>query len=136
MPLSEIARLRRQRQTLKRRIARYEASLVEYGKRMEALEAALQALDPQLDLTPPVRNANPHFARNELKRLAMDVLRAADGPLGVTELVRLVLAAKGHAMPTRTLWAFTRHRLTAVLSGLRKRGVVERGTEGWIFRDQ
>jgi hypothetical protein len=132
MPLSEIARLRRQRQTMKRRIARYETSLVEYGKRLEAMETSLQALDPQLDLTPPVRNANPYFVRNELKRLAMDVLREADGPIGVSELVRLVLAAKGHAMPPRALRAFVRHRLTAVLSGLRKRGVVERTKGGWV----
>lgn len=104
---------------------------MEYAKRLETIEQALFALDLQLDLTPPVRNANPHFARNEVKRLAMDVLRETDGPLGVSELVLRVLAAKGHAMPPRALRAFAHHRLTAVLSGHRKRGIVESVAEGW-----
>jgi hypothetical protein len=54
--------------------------------RREAIEATIQDLEPELKLPAPNRKRNPVFVRNEITRLALDVLREAGDPLAVSEI--------------------------------------------------
>jgi hypothetical protein len=129
---SEITRLRRLRHNLKHQVARHEARLIGARAKLAAIEAELQALDPRLDLTPPERTPNPYFARKELGRLVLSVLRDAEKPLRRGELVVRVLAAKGAPIPPKGMLEFVHHRLPCILLGLKKRYIVERaGSNGW-----
>jgi hypothetical protein len=54
---------------------------------------------------------NAMFARNELPRLALGVMRKAGEPLPVAVIVRKMLAAKGVDLPVRRTFKLTKHRL-------------------------
>jgi hypothetical protein len=117
---------------LKHQVARHEARLADTTAKLWAVEAALQTLDPRLDLTPPERTPNPYFARKELGRLVLGVLREAEKPLKRGEIVVRVLAAKGALVPPRGMLEFVHHRLPCILLGLKNRGIVERVRgNGW-----
>src|SRR6202022_545610 len=66
-----------------------------------------------------------YFARNELARLCMDVLRDAPGLITTDEIAAQVIAAKGFEAADSTLRAATRDQLLPVLRAGRKRGMVE-----------
>jgi hypothetical protein len=95
-------------------------------QRREAIESAIHDLEPELNLPPPNRKPNPVFARNEITRLALDVLREAGEPLGVTEIAVRVLAAKGLPLPSPRIRKMTRARRRAVFAAL--------GSAGWCER--
>ena len=66
-----------------------------------------------------------YFARNELARLCMDVLRNAPGLITTDEIAARVIAAKGFEAADSTLRAAIRDQLLTVLRAARKRETVE-----------
>jgi hypothetical protein len=66
-----------------------------------------------------------YFARNELTRLCMDVLRDAPGLITTDEIAAQVIAAKGFDTADATLRTSIRDQLLTVVRAARKRGMVE-----------
>jgi hypothetical protein len=67
-----------------------------------------------------------HFDRNELSRLVLATLRTAAGePVGIEEISRRVIVAKGFAASDAAFRAAIRQRLRAILTRLHKQGVIE-----------
>ena len=57
----------------------WKTQLTFQRSRREAIEAAIHDLESELKLPTPNRRPNPVCARNEITRLALDVLREAGG---------------------------------------------------------
>jgi hypothetical protein len=53
----------------------------DYAFRLAQIEGRIQELSPELNLPQRFYKPNPHFARNELPRLAIAILREANKPL-------------------------------------------------------
>src|SRR6266850_1481143 len=66
-----------------------------------------------------------YFARDELARLCMDVLRDTPGLITTDEMAARVITAKGFETADSTLRAAIRDQLLTVLRAVRKRGTVE-----------
>ena len=67
-----------------------------------------------------------YFARNELSRLCMDVLRAADGALLTTDAIAgQIIEAKGFDAADAALRKAIGEQALALLRSFRKRGTVE-----------
>ena len=90
----------------------------------------MMELDPQLWLPPRRYKPNPHFARNELPRIAMAVLREAAEPLATKVVALRALATKGVMTPDRRTMKVTRTRLLQFLSKLDKRGITQKVGSG------
>src|ERR1700738_2608669 len=113
------------------------AGLIEkLERKLEQHRADLTHIDGVLRLFQPDRNPDEikakrtyrrsrYFARNELARLCMDVLRDAPGLTTTDEIAAQVIAAKGFETADSTLRASIRDQLLTVLRGARKRGTVE-----------
>ena len=87
-------------------------------------EAEIKAIAPELDLPHRRRELNPDFARGELPRIAMDILRMAAGPMAVRDIATKALARKGITLPDRRTMKRTRLALQKVFAIWAKRGVV------------
>ncbi len=90
---------------------------------MAQCEARILELDPQLWLPPRRYQPNTIFARKELPRLALEIMRAEGAPLPVAVIVRRALAMKGLECPDRRTVKLTKNRLHNALLALDKRGV-------------
>jgi hypothetical protein len=67
-----------------------------------------------------------YFARNELSRLCMDALRAADGALLTTdEIAGRIIEAKGFDAADAALRKAIGDQVLAILRSFRKRGMIE-----------
>ena len=95
-----------------------------YREKLAGIEAEIQAIAPELNLPPRRYKSNPHFARGELPRIAMDILRDALGPIAVRDIAVQALARKGIALPDRRTMRLTRLRLQQTFSVWAKRGLV------------
>ena len=95
-----------------------------YREKLARLEAEIKAIAPELDLPHRRREPNPHFARGELPRIAMDILRTAPGPLAVREVVAKALARKGVTLPDRRTVKRTKLSLQKVFAVWAKRGTM------------
>ncbi len=127
---SELTKLRRARARVHMNLRKLEPLIAGYYLKAAELEARIQALAPELLLPPRRYRPNPVFARGELPRLAMDILRAAGEPLPTREIAVRALAAKGVALPDRRIMKLTRMRLGQLFSALQKRGVTVRVGSG------
>jgi hypothetical protein len=87
-------------------------------------------LDPQLWLPPSRYKPNPVFARQELPRLTLTILREAREPLAVNDIARLALATKGVKYPEPRVTKTTRVRLEQFLGKLDRRGVARKEGSG------
>ena len=119
-----LARLRLARVRCNENIARLESLLAFQRSRREAIEAAIQDLEPELKLPPATRRPNPVFKRGEITRLALEVMREANEPLAISVITVRILAKKGVDLPTPTIRKMTKSRLRAALLAFGKRGVV------------
>jgi hypothetical protein len=90
-----LERLRHARVVCNKNIAKLESQLAYQRSRREAIEVEMQAIAPDLQLPAPRRKPNTLFARGELPRMALTVLREAGEPLAVSVIARRVLQAKG-----------------------------------------
>jgi hypothetical protein len=104
-------------------LARLRAKLVE-------TEAAIQALAPELPLTARRHTPNPIFARGEMNRMALDVLRRAGEPLPIRVIAVRMLAAKGIALPDPATRRHLRKRLRIGFTAMDRRGVTVRVGDG------
>jgi hypothetical protein len=116
--------LRCKRARIHRVLERLEPMVSGYREKLAGIEAELQAIAPELNLPPRRYLPNPHFARGELRRIAMDILRDAPGPLAVREVVAKALARKGVTLPDRRTFRTTRVRLQRVFTLWGKRGLL------------
>jgi hypothetical protein len=116
--------LARQIETLQERLDQLYADLAHVDGTLRLLG---HDLDPA-ELRPKGRyQRSPYFLeRNELSRLVLATLRTAAGePIGIEEIGRRVILAKGFDASDATLRAAIRQRLRAILTRLHKQGVIE-----------
>jgi hypothetical protein len=130
MPEKEITRLRRKRVRIHRALDRLEPLIAGYRAKLARVEARIQEIAPELPLSGRRRSPDPHFARGELTRLALDVMRQASEPMRIRDIAAAALRRKGLYPPSRTLLCRTVHRLQGTFAVLGKRGVVEKVGEG------
>src|ERR1700739_2414702 len=113
------------------------AGLIEkLGRKLEQHRADLTHIDGVLRLFQPDRDpgeikpkrtyAARYFARNELSRLVIDALRAADGALMTTDTIAgRIIEAKSFDAAAPALRKVTGAQALALLRSFRKRGMVE-----------
>jgi hypothetical protein len=133
--MRSLANLRRARIRIHRQLDKLEPLVAGYYAKLAEVNAAILAIDPQRGCRP-----GRHFARGEVPRLALGVMREAGEPLPVAVIVRKMLAAKGVAPPHRRTFKLTKNRLHNALLALDARGnttKVGRGnaTRRGLFRD-
>jgi hypothetical protein len=106
-----------------------EEQLDQHYADLAHIDGALRLLGHDLD--PETLRAKrdrrlSQFGRNELSRLVMATLRTAAGePIGIEEITRRVMLAKGFDASDAPLHAGIRQRLRAILTRLRRQGVIE-----------
>jgi hypothetical protein len=86
---------------------------------MKHVEAVLRMLEPGYNVRRIAvrrRKLNPWFKRGTIYRIALDILRDADGPLTTRQITERMLAAKG---VTNASQRAVRDLITSVLSSLR-----------------
>jgi hypothetical protein len=81
-------------------------------------------------LSPRFHQPDPIFARGEMYRIVLDILRQAGEPLSIAVIAVRALAQKGHTLPGPTLRKRTRHKIRNALIGLDKRRLTVRIGEG------
>ena len=134
MPDTELQSLRRKRRRICAKLAKLEPLVADYHAKLATVEAAILAIDPQLWLPPRRYKPNPVFARGELPRLAMAIMRAEGRPLPVAVIARRCLAAKGEAMPVPRLVKVTKNRLHNLLLAWDGRGLTVKVGSGMATR--
>jgi hypothetical protein len=130
MSCPELLSLRVKRRRVCANLAKLEPLVAGYRAKLCVIEARMQTLDPQLWLPPRRYKPNPVFARQELPRLTLAVLREAREPLAVRDIARLALAAKGITLPEPWVMKRTRVRLQQYLGKLDRRGVTRKVGSG------
>jgi hypothetical protein len=125
MPHNELANLRHARARCHSRLKHAEELVASCRNKLADLEARIYAIAPELELPVRFRKPNPVFARAELPRLALAILREADEPLPIRVVVVRALKAKGIAWPEPALRRRTRTKLREIFGKLRQRGVLE-----------
>jgi hypothetical protein len=75
---SDITKLRRKRARINAQIRKLEPLLAHYYEALWQVEQAIKSIAPELDLPVRKRAPHPYFARRELPRLIMDILREPD----------------------------------------------------------
>ena len=108
------------------RIQQLEPQLAGYHAKLADLEARIAEIAPELNLPPRRYKANQTFARGELPRLAMDIMRAAGEPLATREIAVRALAAKGITLPDRHTTKLTRLRLQQMFCDWTAKGLMVR----------
>jgi hypothetical protein len=92
---TDVTKLRRVRSRAHFALKQAETLAQDYRIKLADLEARIQAIAPNLQLQPRLRKPNPIFARGELRRLAIDMLREAGHPLAIRDMALGALRAKG-----------------------------------------
>jgi hypothetical protein len=124
-----ISALREKRALVAGLIEKLERKLEQHRADLTHIDGVLRLFQPDRDPDEikPKRTyrRTRYFARNELARLCMDVLRDARGLITTDEIAAQVIAAKGFEVADTTLRAAVRDQLLTVLRAARKRGTVE-----------
>jgi hypothetical protein len=126
MPRTPLNRLRRQRAGIVAQLRKLEPLVADYQAKLARVEARMQELDPQLWMPPRHYRPNPVFARGELPRIALAIMRQANGPLPTLTIAMMALARKGVTQPGPGLRKLIRIRLTQMMGKWEKRGIVRR----------
>jgi hypothetical protein len=130
MPDTELANLRRARVRVHAQLNKLEPMVEGYRAKLAVLEARIQAIAPDLFIQPRRYKPNPIFARGELTRFALAVLREAGEPLPIRTIAARVLAMKGVALAEPAVRRRTRAKLRNAFIALDKRGVTVRIGDG------
>jgi hypothetical protein len=130
-----VSGLIKKRRELARLIETLQEQLDQCRADLAHIDGTLRLLGKDLDpeaIRPKGRYKRlPYFARNELSRLALTTLRTAAGePFGIDEISRRVTTAKGLDTGDAILRAAIRQSLRAILTRLRKQGVIEGVSSG------
>ena len=83
---SPLTELRRARSRCHFALKQAETLAESYRAKLAGIEAAIQAIAPDLQLPPRLHKPNPIFARGELRRLAIDILRETGEPLSIRDM--------------------------------------------------
>jgi hypothetical protein len=124
MPDTPLAKLRRARLRVHAQLRKLEPLVAGYHAKLVDIEARILALDPRLDLPLRRRMPNPHFARGELPRLVLDIMRETQGPIAVRVIAVEALARKGCPLPGPGTLRRTRIRVFHALARWQERGLV------------
>ena len=124
MPETELTKLRRARARAHKGLKLAEAQVAVYQAKIMDVEARIQAIAPELDLPPRHRQPNRIFARGEIPRLALDILRREGGPLSVAVIAVRALARKGIKLPGPGTRKETRKLLRTALAAYGRKGIV------------
>jgi hypothetical protein len=122
--MTEIANLRRARVRCHKQLKQTEALLAGYQAKLADIEARIFAIAPEIDLPFRFHKPNPVFARGEMTRLILTVLREADRPLTMREIAAAMMVRKGITELERRLIDHTHKRLSCALATMHKRGSV------------
>jgi hypothetical protein len=115
------------------------AQLDQYRADLTHIDGTLRVLAADLDLETirPKRQyrRNRYFARNELSRLCLGVLRTAAGkPLSTDDIASRVIATKGFDATDGVLRAATRDQVGSIVKRLHRRGEIESIGRGRAMR--
>lgn len=127
---SPLMKLRRARGRIHFQLAKLEPLVAGYYAKLAEVEAAILAISPELNFPARFHKPNPHFAKGELPRVALDVLREAEGPLSVKEVAIRALVRKGVPHPHARELKQTRKRVGQIMVKWGARGLVEKVGEG------
>jgi hypothetical protein len=125
-----VSALREKRAKVAGCIARLERQLDQHRADLSHIDGVLRLFEPERDpeAIKPKRTykRTRYFARNELSRLILGVLREANGKLIATdEIASQVLAAKGYDAADAIMRGAVRKQALTILRAYRKRGTVE-----------
>jgi hypothetical protein len=126
-----ISALREKRALVAGLIEKLERKLEQHRADLTHIDGVLRLFQPDRDpgeIKPKRTYAKRtrYFARNELSRLCMDALRAADGALITTEeIVCPIMEAKGFDAADTVLRASIRGQVLTLLRSFRKQQTVE-----------
>jgi hypothetical protein len=125
-----ITALREKRAKVAGCIARVERQLDQHRADLSHIDGVLRLFEPDRDpeAIKPKRSykRTRYFARNELSRLVLGILREANGKLiSADEIANRALAAKGYDAADAIMRAAVRKQALTVLRAYRKRGTVE-----------
>ena len=95
MPEPQITKLRRARIRCHKSLKQAEAQVARLRAHLSEIEAAIYAIASEIDLPLRFRKPNPIFARGEMSRYVLDVLREAEKPLLMREIAAWMLERKG-----------------------------------------
>src|ERR1700733_3109132 len=96
---TDLANFRRARPPCHVRLKQAEDLAQSCRDKLADLESRIRAIAPELALPGRFRRPNPVFARTELTRLALAILREAGEPLPIAAVAVRALKAKGVAWP-------------------------------------
>ena len=125
-----ISALREKRALIAGLIERLERKLEQHRADLTHIDGVLRLFQPDRDPDEikskrAYAKRTRYFARNELARLCMDVLRDTPGLITTDEMAARVIAAKGFEAADSTLRAAIRDQLLTVLRAARKQETVE-----------
>ena len=126
-----ISALREKRALVAGLIEKLERRLEQHRADLTHIDGVLRLFQPEHDpasIKPKRTYARRtrYFARNELSRLCMDALRAADGALMTTDdIVGRIIEAKGFDAADMALRGSIRDQVLTLLRSFRKRGTIE-----------
>jgi hypothetical protein len=117
---------------MQRQLDQHRADLTHIDGVLRVLAADL---DPETIRPKRAYRRNRYFARNELSRLCLGVLRTAAGELLSTdEIAGRVIAAKGFDAGDAMLRAAIRDQIGSIIKRLQRQGVVNRVGNGRAAR--
>ena len=127
---NSISALIEKRRELARLIEAMEEQLDQHRADLTHVDGALRLLGHNLDpetLRPKGRyRRSPYFGRNELSRLVLGILRTAAGePIGIEEISRRVVIAKGFDPEDASLRGSIRQGVRPIITRLHKQGEIE-----------
>ena len=123
MPEKPLTKLRRARRRVVAQLRKLEPLVAGYQAKLATIDAKIQELDPRLPIPPRHYKPNPVFARGELPRLAMDIMRLEGAPLPVSVIAVRALARKGVDRPGPGLRKLIRLRLSQMFWVWDRRGM-------------
>jgi hypothetical protein len=126
-----VSALREKRALVAGLIEKLERKLEQHRADLTHIDGVLRLFQPDRDpgeIKPkrPYAKRTRYFARNELSRLCMDALRAANGSLmTIDDVARRLIEAKGFDGTDAVLRKAISDQVLTVMRSFRKRGTVE-----------
>ena len=118
------------RRELARTIKMLQEQLDRYWADLAHIDATLRIIlghDPDPETIRPKRRYRraPYFGRNELSRLVLTTLRTTGEPIGIEEISRRVVAAKGFDPKDADVRTAIRERIRPIITRLHKQDTIE-----------
>jgi hypothetical protein len=128
-----VSALRTKRAEIAGHVHDLEKKIATWRARLANIDEAIKIFSPETDpeAIPPKRTyrRSRYFARGELARLCLDILRVANGPLTTAEIVARIIKAKG--LPDGLDASLTEKTLAYLRTRLKTASIVKTGvTQG------